>query len=78
MRRRYVYDVAADRVVEVGAVRGSGLPPRDRYAEAEGQYQHQFNRAPGDGSQLRTAALERAERREWAYKKFGTESRWAD
>jgi len=65
-------------VVEVGVVRGPGLSPSDRYTDADGEYQYQFNRAPGDGAALRTAALERADRREWAHKKFGTETRWAE
>jgi hypothetical protein len=80
MIRRFVYDPAAECVVEVGVVRGAGLSPRDRYAEVAGQYKHQFNReaSPTAGEQLRTAALERADRREFAVKKYGTESRWAE
>ena len=78
MRRRFVYDEAEGRVVEIGVVRGPGLSPYDRYAEVAGQHQYTFDRNPGDGTALRTAALDRAERRVWAHKKFGTESRWAD
>lgn len=78
MRRRFVYDAAADCVVEIGVVRGPGLSPRDRYAEISGQHQHEFDRNPGDGSKLLAASLERAERRVWADKKYGNESRWAE
>jgi len=80
MRRRFVYDAAADRVVEVGAVRGASLSARDRYDDVAGQYKHQFNReaSPHAGEQLRIAALERADRREFAVRKYGTESSWAD
>ncbi len=80
MIRRYVYDKATDRVVEVGAIRGSGLSPRDRYLEVSGEYKHQFNREASSkaGEQLRTAVLERADRREFSFKKYGTESRWSD
>jgi hypothetical protein len=80
MIRRFVYDAASECVVEVGAVRGTGLSPRDRYREVSGEYKHQFNReaSPKAGEQLRTAVLERADRREFAVKKYGTESRWSD
>lgn len=30
------------------------------------------------GQKLREAALERADRREWAHKRRGTETRWAE
>jgi hypothetical protein len=78
MTRRYVYDAAADCVVEVGVVRGPGLSPLDRYTEVAGQHEYEFNRNPGDGKSLIAASLARAERREWAHKKFGSESRWAE
>jgi len=78
VRRRFVYNATADCVVEVGVVRGPGLSAHGRYRDVYGEYQDQFDRAPSDGRALLAAALDRAERREWSVKKFGTESRWAD
>lgn len=75
--RRFVFDGEA--VVEVG-VSKSGVDPRVQYAEDRKAYNHQQNTeaSPEAGQRFREQTLARAERREWAHKRFGSERRWAE
>jgi hypothetical protein len=79
MRRRFVYDAASERVVEVGTVKVSASAAA-RYADVSGEYQYQFDRTASDraAQALRVAALDRADRREFAHKKYGDERRWTE
>ncbi len=79
MIRRYVWDELLDAVVEVGEVRPSA-DPAARHADVQGEYRDRSGREASEklGADLRAAALDRADRREWAHKRFGTERRWAD
>jgi hypothetical protein len=79
MRRRFIYDVATDSVVEVGPVRGS-TSPAEAYATVRKEYDEQFSKyaSPRAGERLTQAALEQASRREWAHGRFGNERRWAE
>lgn len=76
MVRRYVYDPRLDTVVELGAVRPDAITPTAAYEDALGQ--HRQRRDDSAGQALRFAALERALRREFAHKRYGTEARWAE
>lgn len=75
MVRRFVFDSRLGTVVELGLVK-SGTAPSAAYDDVLGQYRS--SRTDSDGQALRTAALERAERREFAHKRYGTEHRWAE
>lgn len=77
--RRFVYDARTDQVVEVGSVKESASAAA-RYADTYGEYQHQFDRNPSDraAQQLREAALDRADRREFAQRRYGDEKRWSE
>lgn len=79
MIRRYVYDPASGAVIEIGEVRHAPTAAA-RDALARGDYDAQFNRyaSPRAGEQLRAAALERADRREFAARRYGDERRWSD
>ena len=74
MIRRYVWDEQAEKLIEIGTVRE---PPSGAqlYERAQGEYSE--NRE-GNAKAMRQAALERAERREFAHKKFGDERRWRE
>lgn len=79
MIRRYIYDPATDAVVEIGDVRS--IPTgAQRYALTASEYEAQVNRyaSPRAAEQLRAAALERADRREHAVRRYGDERRWRD
>ena len=80
MIRRFTYDPAADRVVEVGEVRGSRLTSSVQYDVARADYRATINTAPSPvaGAKFLQATLERAERREFAQHRFGDERRWAE
>jgi hypothetical protein len=76
MIRRFVYDAASDQVVEVGEIRSS-TSAADRYEEAADRKRRLSDDARA-GRHLREASIERADRREFALKKYGTESRWTE
>lgn len=76
MIRRFIFDSQLGAVVELGQHVHRTLSPGDRDAEASEAYRASQNESTG--SQLRRAALERAERRQWAHKRYGTESRWRE
>jgi hypothetical protein len=79
MVRRFVYDAEADAVVELGEVRPAA-DPAARYADARGEYNDRSGREASQrlGEQYRAATLERADRREWAYRARGDERRWRE
>ena len=70
--RRFVFD--GERVVEVSAP-----PIAPSFGELHDRTRQEYNgdRQAKAGS-LRQATLERAERREFAHKTYGTESRWRE
>ena len=80
MTRRFIYDPAADRVLEVGEVRGSRLASSVQYDVSRSEYRATINTAPSPvaGAKFLQATLERAERREIAQRRFGNENRWAE
>lgn len=73
--RRFVYNAEADVVEEVGT---SPLVPTfsEQYDRAKAE--NAERRSPATGHALKQAALERAERREFAHTRYGTESRWRE
>jgi len=75
MIRRFVFDPQQDRVVEIQCNERQAPDARERYENALGEYSE--NRQ-GKGAALKQAALDRAERREFAHKKFGDERRWRE
>jgi hypothetical protein len=74
--RRFVYDTRLGAVVELGQHVITTTPPGDRYTDAKMQHQQSPNESTG--LNLRNAALERAERRVFAHKRYGSESRWRE
>lgn len=80
MIRRYVYDLELGAVVEAGMVRPGAPDPDERYLETRKNYEARNNTDPGErnATTLRHATLERADRREFAHKKYGDERRWAE
>ncbi len=72
--RRFVFDSRLDAVVELGQHVLATSAPGDRFSEAKEQ--HRIEQSDAAGMQLRTAALDIADRREWAHKRFGDERRW--
>jgi hypothetical protein len=79
MVRRYVFDPAANAVVEIGTFRNA-RDARTRYVDAKGEYRDAANHDPSDeaGARFRAATLERADRREYAFRRFGDERRWSE
>lgn len=73
--RRYVYDPKRGVVVELGEVHET-VDAREAYSNALGSWQHRPDE--GNGQALRNAALERADRRVHAYRRYGTEARWSE
>ncbi len=78
MIRRFVYDEKADAVVEVGAVKAQP-DAAEVYAESRHEYDYQFTReaSPEAARRRLEGELAKADRREWAHKRFGDERRWA-
>lgn len=72
--RRFVYDSRLGAVVELGQHIVQTTTPTAAYADALGQYKQHPDEATGLA--LRNAALERADRREQAHKRYGDEGRW--
>lgn len=80
MTRRFVYDPATGRVVEVPGPRAvRGRDPRAPFDEAKSELDA---RPWGDESPLCQRvideALERADRREYSHKRYGDEKRWTE
>lgn len=74
MVRRYRWDAERGALVEIRAPRRAP-DPMTRYQTALSEYRT----APESNDHaLRAAALERAERREYAVRRYGTESRWTE
>lgn len=73
--RRFVYDPELGAVVELGQHIVRIDRPGDAYGDAEGRWKQRP--AEDTGLSLRHAALERADRRIFAHRKYGTEARWA-
>jgi hypothetical protein len=73
--RRFVFDPKSNAVVEVGLVRDT-VAPLAAYEDSLGSWKHRPDEGTGLG--LRNAALERADRRVFAHRKLGSESRWAE
>jgi hypothetical protein len=73
--RRFVYDPQQDAVVELGEVH-EGVSAREAYADALGSWKSKP--AEDTGLNLRNAALERADRRVFAHRTRGDESRWSE
>jgi hypothetical protein len=82
MRRRFVYDPSHDRVVEIEVRDRTALNPAERYEQMLAGYREKRNDRSGAaekaGQELRVAALERAERREFAHRRFLDERRWKE
>lgn len=76
MIRRYIYDSRMGSVVELSRTVRTTTAPGDRYADAEGHWRQKQD--DSSGQTLRHAALERAERRQFAHRKYGDEGRWAE
>ena len=74
--RRFVFDAQLGAVVELLGSRKSTVSPGDRYAEAKGEFT--LKQDESAGTQIREAALERADRRVFAHKRFGDERRWRE
>lgn len=74
--RRFVYDSRLGAVVELGQHNVQAVQPMAAYKDAEGQWKQRQDESTGLG--LRNAALERAERRQFAHKRYGDESRWTE
>lgn len=78
MVRRFIYDPKQERVIEVDGA-GWEVPPALRYRETEAQYRaSDSDRRSAEGQRLKEASLERADRREWAHKRFADERRWTE
>jgi len=75
-----VYDTALGAVIEVGIRRSDGSDPEGGYAAAKDA----LDRAPWGGDagpleqNIKNAALIKADRREWAHRRFGDASRYAE
>jgi hypothetical protein len=74
--RRFVYDSRLGAVVELGQHNVKTTEPTAAYADAEGQWKQRP--AEDTGLNIRNAALERAERRVFAHRKYGDEGRWTE
>jgi hypothetical protein len=73
MIRRFIYDPEQDRVVDVGEAKTFRGLAYETVVE-----EHKQRRDQRSGEAVKQAALERAERREFSQRKFGTESRWRE
>jgi len=76
MVRRFIYDTRLKAVVEVEPRIGLPIQPLASYQDAEGGWRQRQDESTGKG--LRNAALERAERRVFAHKRYGDEGRWTE
>lgn len=75
--RRFVYNEQADCVEEVPEQHVEPIAPI--FGEVHDRARQEYNSdRESKAATLRAATLERAERREFAHKKYGTESRWRD
>lgn len=74
--RRFVYDSRLGAVVELNSTIRTTIQPTAAYGDALGQWKHKP--AENTGLNLRTAALERADRRVFAHRKYGDEKRWSE
>ena len=72
--RRFIFDAQLGAVVELLGSRKSTVSPGDRYADANEGFKAKQDESTGQ--QLRDAALERADRRVFAHKRYGDEHRW--
>jgi len=77
--RRFVYSLRLERVVELEQTVRPGLPPRAGYDRTLDEYRSKpLTDRETAGTRLREAALERADRRVYAHKRFGDEMRWTE
>lgn len=76
MIRRFIYDSRLGAVVELGQHVHLVTDPGDVYDGAK--QQHRISQDESAGTQLRNAALERADRRVFAHKRYGDERRWRE
>ncbi len=74
MTRRFVYDEATDTVVEVEVKDRRTLSPAERYDQMLAGYRESTSERSGNA--LRAASLERADRREFAHRRYSDEKRW--
>lgn len=72
--RRFVYDEKLGAVVELGEQVVRAVNAGEDWRDALGQWKSRS--ADDTGLGLRNAALERADRRVYAHKRFGDEHRW--
>lgn len=74
--RRFIFDARLGSVVELGQYSVQTTTPSAAYEDA--LKQHRSRRDESAGQALRNAALERAERRVFAHKRYGNEHRWVE
>jgi len=76
MIRRFVYDTRLGAVVELGSHVHVTATPTAAYEAAAASYRERADESTGRN--LRHAALERADRRVFAHKRYGDENRWTE
>lgn len=72
--RRFVYDIKLGAVVELGQHKILVNTPGDEFIDAKRQ--HAALQSDEAGTRLRNAALEIADRRVHAHRRYGDERRW--